>query len=477
MDLQLSDFEKRVLKGLADTGFCDYTATYKDDFNSEKKDVSEIRLGLAVSGGADSISLLYSMSEIFRNSCISLYVITVNHFIRPDEETCGDAAFVLAQCQALKKKGYNIQCELVELERGEVSKVAGERAGGIEEAARFLRYKAFDNFIKKYKLQALCLAHNKNDQLETLLMRFLQGSGLDAAGGIQRRRGLYLRPLLDIERSDIEMYLRERKLSWRMDASNTDTAYLRNRIRKNLVPLLNENFPGWKKSLLSGSQKAQMDSEIISQEVDKIPLDLSLLQKGQVSCQQSLFASAPEGVQLRILVKMCNLLGEESRIPFHFLKDVVSCAASLTPASKEAIKKEFTKYYSGLEISQKKDKLFVKKCNKNHTDLVFFDIIEESGEYNFPFGRLNADAFGKISINNLETELQVDFPFVLRNIMAGDELLCADGKMKALSDIYSDWKVSEQERLLIPLIQKLEGDGEIKAVLAAFLGYKDWIVK
>ena len=481
MELQLSDFENRVLEGLKLCGVKlqgGQALSGEQALSGGQGAPGGRAIGAAVSGGADSLSLLYSLAEITRAFSLPLKVITVNHFIRPDEESCGDAQFVLAQCQALRAASYDLSCDLVELPRGAVDELARERGGGTEDAARYLRYQAFEAFMQKYQLEALCLAHNKNDQLETLLMRFLQGSWTESSSGIQLRRtchfghggaeeSAYVRPLLNIDRSQIEAYLKERGLTWRTDATNSDTSYLRNRVRSLLVPLLNENFTGWQKALLNGAEKAALDSEIISQAVESVKINDSLIEQGQLSILRSDFDPLPQGLKIRLLMKMCNLLGLDSRIPYSFFKDLL---LSFGNQSNQLVKK----YFAKLEFTQKKDSLFVKKCNKIHTDLVFFDIIEESGKYQFPFGSLEVD--DNIRINGNVIKLKPFYPFCLRNLMPGDEVLCADGKMKSLADVFAGWKVSAEDKPIIPLIADLH-DGEIKAVCASFLGYKDWIVK
>ena len=405
----LCDFEKRVLEGLNACGVSD-----------------ECALGAAVSGGADSVSLLYSLSHICRLLGMSLKVITVNHFIRDDEETCGDAAFVVEQCEALHSQGYDVECEVVELARGAVTECARERGGGIEEAARFLRYQAFEKFALRHNLKALCLAHNKNDQLETLLMRFLQGASVEGSQGIQKRRGFYVRPLLEISRSEIEDYLRSQNVSWRTDSTNCDTAYLRNRIRNVLVPVLNKNFGGWQNAVLSGAEKAALDSEIISRAVENafagegpvvptVPANPTA-KNAFLSIPRATFDPLPDGVKIRVLMKMCNQLGEEGRIPYSFLKDVIS--AFSTANVQQGSNSFIIKQYSSIEISQKKDAVFVKKANKNHTDLVFFDIIEEKGEYEFPFGTLTAGEV--LYLNGTATGFKPQFPFIVRNFCIGD---------------------------------------------------------
>ncbi|MCR4630061.1 MAG: tRNA lysidine(34) synthetase TilS [Treponema sp.] len=469
MDLQLSEFENRVLEGLKLCGVDlqgGQGALERPGVQLAPAEPGARAIGAAVSGGADSLSLLYSLAEITRALSISLKVITVNHFIRPDEESCGDAQFVLEQCKSLQATGYDLSCNLVELPRGAVDELARKRGGGIEEAARYLRYQAFEAFMKKNELEVLCLAHNKNDQLETLLMRFLQGSWSESSSGIQMRRPLsggqaaYVRPLLNIDRSEIEAYLKERGLTWRTDATNSDTAYFRNRVRAQLVPLLNENFSGWQKALLNGAEKAMLDAEVINQQVELIEIDKTLEEEGLLSLSISIFKNLLPAIQIRLLMKMFNILGLDSRIPYQFFKDFLTSFAC--------------KRYSDIEISVKKDRLFVKKCKKIHTDLVFFDIIKEEGEYDFPFGKLSAGK--ELLFNGCATGFSPKFPFAVRNLGPGDEVLCADGNMKKVADVFAGWKVSAEDKPLIPLIVDLQ-DGEIKALCAAFLGYKDWIVK
>lgn len=456
-----SDFERKVLEGLNDCG----VSAHRTDC-----------LGVAVSGGADSVALLYSLAEISRDVGFALKVITVNHFMRPDDEACADAEFVRQCCESLKSQGVNLECEVTELGRGAVAALAGQRHGGAEDAARFLRYQAFEAFIKKHSLAFLCLAHNKNDQAETILMRFLQGGGADSLAGIARRRGFFVRPLLGIDRSDIEAYLRAKNIAWRKDSTNNDTAYLRNRIRHKLVPFLSKNFPGWQGAVLSGAEKSQMDAQLISDAVESaariITQDSDSHGNVRVSVPFGDFLAFPDGIKIRLLLRMCNLLGFDGRIPHQFLKDVL---AGLAARQKNQTAVFGPKRFANLEIYLKKERVFAKKSEKIHTDLVFFDIIRKKGIYDFPFGTLTAD--GRLVFNAHSTDFQIEFPFCVRNFCAGDEVLCADGKFKNVSDVFADWKVSEDDKPLIPLVVSLRNGGEIRGIFAEFLGYKDWIVK
>ena len=152
------NFEKKVLFGLK---YCGIDTESISD-NSP--------LGIAVSGGADSVSLLLSLSSLFSSRI--LRVITVDHGIRPNEESGGDALFVENLCRSM-----SISCKVVKIPHGKIAKNAGESSDSLEAVARDFRYEAFFSFIKEENLCALCLAHNQNDQTETLLMRFLQEIG------------------------------------------------------------------------------------------------------------------------------------------------------------------------------------------------------------------------------------------------------------------------------------------------------------
>ena len=159
---KLCDFEKEVFEAVL--------ACLQKSSAGDLNNLTKIAAG--VSGGADSVSLLVSLCNIFSPLGVTLHVVTVNHNIRPENETCGDADFVVDLCSNLQKEGKLVDCTVKEISRGFVEQTACERKSGIEEAARFLRYKVFSDFCNQNDIQVLFLAHNRNDNLETVLMRF-----------------------------------------------------------------------------------------------------------------------------------------------------------------------------------------------------------------------------------------------------------------------------------------------------------------
>ena len=465
-------FEDKVLNGLKGCGL-----------SIEGLEGSRLPLGLAVSGGADSVSLLVSLARIF-NKNIPLKVITINHNIRSDEESRGDADFVKALCNQL-----GISCTIVEVERNLITATAAAEKTSLEDAARAFRYKAFEKFIDEEGLCALCLAHTQNDQVETALMRFLQGNDSDSLPGIPYVRGKYIRPLLDISREEIEQYLNELGIGWRTDNTNFDTKYLRNKIRNKLVPFLDQHFSGWQGAVLSGLEKSEMNRELISGLADKVPL---FTESGRVYFKREDFDSAPESVKYQLLLKGFNTLGVSSRIPYTFLREVLTCLESGSGSGSNS--KILKKSFADVEILAKKDILLFEKAKKNNTDLVFFDIIEETGEYDFPFGKVEIfregntleqigpdAADGKklclMRINGLVMDHCFSLPVCIQNAQPGDCIQSSDGSMRKISDIYSDWHVPVDLRPLIPLLLELkENEFVPTCIFGKMSGFKDWIV-
>ena len=443
-------------------------------------------VGVGVSGGADSICLLVCLANLFKKCpSVSLKVVTVNHNIRSEEESGGDCDFVVSVCNKLnelffqkseEKKEPFITCEVVSLEKGKVFDFAKSRGAGIEEAARFLRYQIFEEFIEKNQLDCFCLAHNKNDQLETALMRFLQGSSIEGSCGIWENRGKFVRPLIDCDRKEIEKYLTEQGFEWRTDCTNLDNSYFRNRVRNELVPFLDKNFAGWKSSVLGGIKKNRLDFEIIEENVKQVPYDFDK-NKNEISVLFSDFCHLNDGVKIRFLFKCCNLIGKNDRISFSFFEDVVLSLKNVcTKESFDSNSVWFEKHAEDFVIICQKDKLFVKKYAKKQTDLLFFDIIEDEGEYLINGNEFVVEngkfIFGETIINN------VCFPLCIRNVQIGDVVKCADGKMKKVMDVFSDWHVDESEKYIIPIVQELwSEDQNIICILGKRFGFSDWIVK
>lgn len=189
---------------------------------------------LAVSGGPDSISMLDILYKIQQNKNINFEIIVahVNHMIR--EEAMEDAMYVKEFC-----KKRNIEFYLKSID---VKKIANNNKIGTEEAGRKERYKFFNELAKKTNANKIAIAHNKNDNAETVFMHILRGTGINGLKGIEPKRGMYIRPLIECERKEIEKYCEENNLEPRIDKTNFENVYTRNKVRNIVIPYVQKEF-------------------------------------------------------------------------------------------------------------------------------------------------------------------------------------------------------------------------------------------
>ena len=184
-----------------------------------------VKLLLAVSGGADSIALLHLTNELKNKLNFSICVVTINHNIREYTESRGDAEFVKDVCSNLLDE--KIECSIVEVPKGKIESLAHSRKKGIEEAARFVRYKIFEKAKDFFNADYILTAHTKDDFYEGVLMSIFTGASPSSLLGMKMKRGYYLKPLLNIEKKDLKEYLNEKNLKWREDSTNSSLSYLR----------------------------------------------------------------------------------------------------------------------------------------------------------------------------------------------------------------------------------------------------------
>jgi len=210
---------------------------------------------IGVSGGADSVALLHLLDARASAGRLRLGVAHLDHGLRPESEA--DADFVRSMAVGLGLDVY--------VERVEVTGMQRRWHLSLEEAARRARYDFFKRTAGRHGYAKVALGHHADDNAETLLLHLLRGSGRLGLGSIRAiREGVYIRPLIRATRSDIEQYLRIRKLPFLNDRTNTDTAILRNRIRHRLLPLLESDYRPGVRAVLSRT------AEVLAEEDDWI---------------------------------------------------------------------------------------------------------------------------------------------------------------------------------------------------------------
>src|SRR5438445_4906251 len=191
------------------------------------------RVGVAVSGGADSVALLLLLLELQEKLGIVLSVVHFNHKLR-GKASDADEAFV---AKLAAKHGLDFHSASVY-----VAKKAKDERANLEDAARRARYDYFRSLVESGTCTRIAVAHTADDQAETVLAHLLRGTGLAGLGGIHPVAGPVIRPLLGVGRSELRLFLRAQKQTWREDATNRDTKRMRARIRRKLLPLLEKQF-------------------------------------------------------------------------------------------------------------------------------------------------------------------------------------------------------------------------------------------
>ncbi|KDR94917.1 tRNA(Ile)-lysidine synthase [Peptoclostridium litorale DSM 5388] len=217
---------------------------------------------VALSGGPDSICLLRVLNEIKDEYGIKLYAAHLNHKIR-GMEAQKDAVFCVRTCDEM-----GIVCFVKAYDVPAYSK---ENGLSIEEGARKLRYNMFFELKESLGAQSIAVAHNLDDQAETVLMRMMRGSGLEGLKGMDYRRadGI-IRPLIDVTRDEIEKHIKENEIDFRIDESNLEEVYSRNKVRLSLIPYIEKSFnPNIKKALSRMSRLLGDDCDYINSRAEE----------------------------------------------------------------------------------------------------------------------------------------------------------------------------------------------------------------
>ncbi|MGB4705181.1 MAG: tRNA lysidine(34) synthetase TilS [Candidatus Saccharicenans sp.] len=218
---------------------------------------SESRLLVAVSGGQDSVALVHLLMELKKDwPRLEIAMAHYNHQLRASAEA--DERFVRRLAGQLKLKLF--------VGKGRVREFARRHKLNLEEAGRLKRYEFLEKTAEKWGADKVLTAHTMTDQAETVLMRIFRGTGVEGLQGIRLQAGKVVRPLLCLRREEIEAYLREKGIRFRVDETNLDTSILRNKIRLELLPQLkNEYDPEIEKHLARLALIARDENEALEE--------------------------------------------------------------------------------------------------------------------------------------------------------------------------------------------------------------------
>jgi tRNA(Ile)-lysidine synthase len=268
------------------------------------------KIVIGVSGGADSVTLLFLLNRLKKDLKLSLHIAHLDHMLRKDSHK--DREFVLTLAKRLK----------LPITAAEINVEAQAPRGSLEEIARNARLGFLFKVAKDMGAKKVALGHNFDDRAETVLMRILRGAGLYGLSAILPKRDIatfwIIRPLIEIRRQEIEVFLKQKKIEPRKDSSNLEDIYFRNRIRNKLIPLLEKNYnPNIKEILNNMAETVGYDYDYLSQTANKF------IAKTSTKIELNKFFKLHTAIQrLALRLMIARLKGDTRRINLAHIKEL-----------------------------------------------------------------------------------------------------------------------------------------------------------
>lgn len=277
------------------------------------------KIVVGVSGGPDSLTLLTLLNKYKSKFNYEIIVAHVNHLIRKD--STDDEQFVENYC---KKNGIKFYCKRVN-----VQEIAKQQKKGEEEVGRNERYKFFDEICEKENANKIAIAHNMNDNAETMLLNLIRGTGLNGLEGIQpsQYNNRFIRPLINCNRNEIEDFCKENNLEPRIDSTNKENIYKRNIIRNKLIPFLKELNPNIIETLSRTSVIIAENNEFIQKEAQKNFNKIAELKSNLVEIDLKDFNKMPIAMRKAIIqLSIDKLNGNIRNISKKNIDDIIKLA-------------------------------------------------------------------------------------------------------------------------------------------------------
>lgn len=268
------------------------------------------KIVIGVSGGPDSTALLYLLNSLKKDFKLSLYIAHLDHMLRSGSS--GDEEFV-------QNLGGKLKIPVIST-KIDVKKISGY--GSLEETARNARFSFFFKVAKSVKASKIALGHNLDDQAETVLMRIIRGTGLYGLAAILPKRKMagleIIRPLIEVKRKDIELFLKQKKIKPRIDITNSQDIYLRNKIRNKFLPLLEKTYNRKIKDVLSNlAESAGYDYDYLNQAALRVARRTNY----RLSLKE-LLRMHPAVRRMLFRLKIAELKGDTRRITFQHVLEI-----------------------------------------------------------------------------------------------------------------------------------------------------------
>lgn len=410
---------------------------------------------VAVSGGSDSVALLKVLEMLSYEYRLTLIVAHLNHGLR--EEAPSEERFVRKMAQDM-----GLVFESKSLDIASLRKVSGKC---IEDTSREVRYDFLDDVAKKHGARKIALGHHMNDQTETVLMNFLRGSGPPGLKGMLiARDSRYIRPLLVVTRSEIISFLEFHRISYVTDASNADDRYLRNRIRRALVPELKARYnPNLDESIKSMAEVMRVENEYMEMASDRVLSAWGVTHgHSEFRVRISDFLGYHEAIQRRIMKHLLEELSPNGKgIGFAHIKAALGLIRSDRPGAYVTLpcNIEVRREYDTLVISRRRkddDEDLDKRC-----DNLYYEVTPPASVKMAELGRMMIFEFAEGMIDmrsNIRDAVFMDYdriclPLVIRTFRPGDRIQLLGMKgVRKIKSLFIDEKIPLRRRREIPLL-------------------------
>ena len=387
----------------------------KEYINKQKLFLKEDKLTLAISGGADSVCLMHVLLDLG----IQFDLAHCNFKLRAKESEA-DEVFVK---ELAKNHSLKLHCKSFP-----TKEYANQNKISIQMAARDLRYSWFNELLKSENAKYIAVAHHQDDAIETFFINLIRGTGISGLLGIPEKKSNIVRPFLNMSRSDIEEYLEAKKQTFREDSSNTSVKYLRNKIRIQLIPLLEEMNPKIKETIKKEIAILKETTTVFFHQIESVRKEIVYRNKGVVSINiDKLKKLTPLKIYLFELLQ-----------PFGFTQIEAIILALNTQSGKQF-------FSTTHELLIDREEMFISKIKPEKDSVLKINQtdkqIKDPVQLKFSFSKdMNISESNNIAQLDFE---KLTFPLTLRKWQKGDKFKpLGMPTFKKLSDFFIDNKFS-----------------------------------
>lgn len=405
---------------------------------------------VALSGGPDSVCLLNILYNLKAELNIEVGAAHLNHLLR-DKDAFEDEEYVKTLCKSL-----DIPCFV---KRVDINKYSKDKKMSSEMAGRDARYNFFDDIVKDEGYTKIATAHNANDQAETILFRLMRGSGIEGLCGIKVRRDKIIRPILCLSRKEVEEYIEINNLKPRIDKTNFEKIYNRNKIRLDMIPYIKENFnEDIIQTLNRMSVLLQKDNEFIENSARSFYEKHCIEQSDYFIIKKEMFDNKEAVVTRVIRYALTNFSKTHYDFEMKHIYEICNLAKNNSGKAIDLPNKIYAEnIYGDIYIKERininnidvKQEIVVNK-NEINGKKIFFN------NENIEFSLLKNDSNLDLNQNNLIKYFDFDKindSISLRKRKNGDKIIPLGMKgSKKIKDLFIDMKVPKEERDCIPLL-------------------------